>query len=394
MKTYKFKLYTSKRLEYLDKLLNTACDIYNYALDYKKQLYNTDKTSISKYDLQKILVNTKSSDGYDSWNELGSQVIQQITDRIYNGYNLFFRNLKQKQKRKVKPPNFKKYFKYKSITFKQAGYKVLSGNTIKIGDKLFKYHKSREIQGEIKTLTVKRNSLGEYFIFATTNHSDLIGSTTQSGNMIGFDFGLKQFLTGSDGVTNIKAPQFFKKDKRKIAKLSRRLVSKKKGSNNRKKARICLARAHENIANRRENFHWQLANKLVKQYSRIFLEDLNIHEMKSRFGKKVSDLGFSEFVGILDYVAVKHSSVITKIDRWFPSSKMCCCCSNIYKELNIREREWTCSKCRVVHDRDFNAAVNILIEGVRTVGTSTVKIAAVNPGLCQVSGNNLRIPRL
>ena len=335
MKTYKFKLYTSKKTEYLDTLLNTACDVYNYALAYKKQLYNADKTSISKYDLQKVLVNTKSSDGYDSWNELGSQVIQQITDRIYNGYNLFFRNLKQKQKRKVKLPNFKKYFKYKSITFKQAGYKVLSGNTIKIGDKLFKYHKSREIQGEIKTLTVKRNSLGEYFIFVTTDYSDLTRSTSQ------------------------------------------------------------LARAHEDIANRRSNFHWQLANKLVKQYGRIFLEDLNIHEMKSRFGRKVSDLGFAEFVAILCYVAEKHSSVITKIDRWFPSSKTCNYCSNIYKELNIREREWLCSKCGVVHDRDFNAAVNILLEGVRiTVGTSTVKIAAVNPGLCQVSGDNLRIPRL
>jgi putative transposase len=393
MKTYKFKLYNSKRIKYLDNLLNTACDIYNFALTYKKQLYDNSKISISKYDLQKILSSLRGTDGYENWNNLGSQVIQQITDRIYNGYNLFFRNLKSKQNKRTKPPKFKKYFKYKSITFKQAGYKILSNNTIRIGDKLFKYHNSRNIQGEIKTLTVKRNRIGEYFIYVTTDHTDLIKLTTLSGNMIGFDFGLKQFLTGSDG-NNITAPLFFKKDKRKIAKLSRNLSSKNKKSNNRKRARIQLARAHEDIKNRRDDFHWQLATDLFNKYDIIFIEDLNLYEMSRRFGKKIADLGFADFVKILEYVAKKYNKQVIKIDRWFPSSKICSNCGNINKELQLRERMWICDKCGTTHNRDYNASINILKEGCRTVGTSTVKISTINPDLSLVCRDDLRIPRL
>ena len=187
---------------------------------------------------------------------------------------------------------------------------------------------------------------------------------------------------------------FFKQNKRKLAQLNRKLSFKKKGSRNKKKARIKLARLHEKIANQRNNFHWQLANKLVKKYDQIFLEDLNLQEMKKRFGRKVSDLGFAEFVKILEYVSIKHNKVITKIGKWYPSSKTCSKCGNINNELKLRDREWSCNSCNEMHDRDYNAARNILAEGLQIVGTSTIKVDIINPEL--ISGNikNFRIPRL
>jgi len=377
MKTYKQKLYNSKKNRYLDKLLNIACEIYNFALHYKKEQYILYKISVNKYDLQKLLSNMRNSEEYPLWKLVGSQVIQQITDRIYNAYDLAFTAMKAKKK-SVKFPNFKKTFKYRSITFKQAGYKLLRGNKIIIGEKTFKFFQTREIEGKIKTLTVKRNSIGEYFIFITTDHVDINRNIFRTGKSVGFDFGLKQFLTCSD-ANDIDSPLFFKQDKKKIAKLSKQVSSKKKGSNNRVKARLNLARAYEDISNRRENFHWQLANYLVNEYDIIYLETLDLNSMRSRFGSKISDLGFYNFLKILEYQFDKSNKIIKKIDKWYPSSKICCCCGYINNNLKLRDREWVCPECHVKHDRDFNASVNIYVEGSRIVGTSTIKVISVNP---------------
>lgn len=380
MKTYKFKLYTTKNTKHLDDSINIACEIYNFALTYKKQQYNSNKISVSKNDLQKLLANMRNSTQHSHWNKVGAQVIQQITDRIYNGYNLFFKTCGEKVKAK-KLPSLKKTFKYKSITYKQVGYKLLESNRIRINNIVFKYHKSREIEGKIKTLTVKRNKLGEYFILITTDHVGISNNITiRSGKIVGFDFGLKQFLTGSDGNDFI-SPMFFKQNKKIINKLNRDLSSKKKLSNNRVKARVKLAKVHEDIANKRDNFHWQLANTLIKQYDMIFLETLDMRNMKSRFGRKVSDLGFYSFVQKLQYVADKHNKRVVKINKWFPSSKTCSCCGYVNKELQLRDRRWVCKVCNIEHDRDFNAAVNILAEGSRVVGTSTIKTSIIRPDL-------------
>ena len=375
MKTYEFKLYASDKNKYLDHLLEIGCEVYNFALDLKKNLYKDEKISIKINDLQKILADMRNSDGYKHWQDLGSQVVQQITERIYNGYTLFFKALKNKEKgkRRINPPKAKKLYKYKSITFKQAGFKLFQDNKIRIGEKEFKYHKSREVHGKIKTLTVKRNSIGEYFIYIVTDYTDPSLVLARSGKSVGFDFGLKTYLTGSDNY-DVTSPLFFKKNKKIISKLSKKLKSKAKTSNNRIKARLNLARRHIDIANRRKDFHWKLALDLVRRYDTIYLEDLNIYEMSAKYGKKISDLGFSDFVKILEYVAEKRGKQVVKISRWFPSSKKCSICGEVNQELLLWDRKWECKCCKTRHDRDRNAAYNILAEGSRkiAVGASTV----------------------
>lgn len=187
-----------------------------------------------------------------------------------------------------------------------------------------------------------------------------------TGKTVGMDFGLKTFLTLSDGKT-IQSPQFFKRNQRAIAKANRSVSSKKKGSNNRRKARIALARLHRKAANQRQDFHWKTALSLARQYDVVCIEDLNLPGMKALWGRKVSDLGFGEFVTITGYVLGKHQRRLVKIDRWYPSSKTCSVCGWIHKGLSLRDREWDCGGCGTHHDRDRNASINIEAQGVRVL---------------------------
>ena len=192
MKTYKFKLYRSKRNKYLDKLLSTACDIYNFSLSYKKNLYTNDKININKNDLQKVLTQLKDTDGYQYWNDLGSQVIQDITDRIYKGYNLFFLNLKNKGSRKVSPPKFKKKSHAQSIRYQMDQRNVLnnyrSGELLKLpklGELKVKWS---QVPGSIpKMVTVSKSASGKYFVSFMCEVEQALKPVT--GKIVGIDVG-------------------------------------------------------------------------------------------------------------------------------------------------------------------------------------------------------------
>jgi putative transposase len=343
----------------------------------KREAYAKDKTNISEFEM-KALVKNRRNEPNSAWKMLNAQTVQQIIERVYDGYALFFKN--RKRGVKTSPPKPKKQSKYRSITFKQNGYKLTSG-TIYIGGhehngkggKKFKFHKHREIEGKVKTITLKRNPLGEWFLFITTDHQNTSPKQTRSGKSVGLDFGLKTFLVGSDG-TKIQSPEFFKQSSREIKKLSKSVSKKQRGSNNRKRAKLDLARAYERIANQRKDFHWKLAYQLVHSYEAICLETLNLEGMKRLWGRKISDLGLYSFVQILQYMGEKYGCQIVFIDQWYPSSKTCSCCGWIKEDLDLQDREWDCLNCGAHHNRDENAATNI-----HRVGISTLAGAEVRP---------------
>ena len=326
------------------------------------------KKSLNTYSLQKHLTKLKKLDKYSHWNQLGSQAIQDIADRIDKAYKLFFRN--QKHGIKSGTPNFKKRRNYKSFTLKQAGYKLLNDNRIKIGNKIFKYFKSQDIQGDIKTLTVKRDKLGDIYIHIVT---DFVETRTapRTGEIVGFDFGLKTFLTASND-NDIESPLFFHKNNVAIRKASRKLSKKQRLSNNRRKARKNLERLHKRIANQRNDFHWKLANELTDKYDFMFFETLNIKAMQMLWGKKICDLGFYSFMLKLKYLASVKGKTVCLIGRFEPSSKTCSVCGYVYKDLELKEREWHCPECATLHDRDRNASYNILRVGASTLGLGDV----------------------
>jgi putative transposase len=378
MRTYVFKLYHSKRNKFLDQKVNLAGTIYNHLIAVHRRHYQMFGKSIGVVRLQRHITKLKKTKRYAFWNNLGSQSIQDIAQRIDRAYKLFFNNLKRGIR--TSPPGFKKVRRYRSFTLKQAGYKLLPGNCITIMGKDYRYFKSREIGGKIKTLTVKRDSLDDFWLFFTTDE-EVNPVETRSGESVGLDFGLKTFLTTSEGE-KIESPLFMRNSSNKIKKLSRHLSGKKQGSRNRFKARLDLARAHRKIANRRRDFHYKLALELARRYSFIFVEDLNMKAMQRMWGRKISDLGHAEFLNILAWQMYKHGSQGVKIDRFYPSSKTCSDCRSVLEELPLSVREWTCPKCEATHDRDINAAKNILRVGTSTLRREDVRLAPAS-GLCR-----------
>ena len=364
MKTYCFKLYKSKKNKKLDGQINIACHVYNHCIALCKRYYKLFKKSISKFTLINHLAKLKHTAKYEFWNRIPSHAIQDVADRISRAYKLFFSNLKRKVR--TSPPKFKAKRKYKSLSYNMVGKGIINGNTIKIAGNTYKFFKSREIEGKIKLLTIKRDSLGDFYVYLICE-GETEKADYRTGESVGFDFGFHTYLTASNG-RHIFSPQFFKRNADRLAKLNRALSRKVKGSNNRKRAKLDLARLHRRVANQRKEFHWKLANKLVKRYAVICIEDLNLKGMQKLYGKKIGDLGFAEFVNVLEYKAERAGTRLVKVDRYFASSQTCSHCG--HKEAGVKDlrvRQWQCKVCGAMHDRDKNAAINILNEGLKMV---------------------------
>jgi putative transposase len=326
------------------------------------------KKHLNKYQLMKHIAKLRNKNSY--WQLVGSQAVQNVCDRIDKAYKLFFKY----HKNGVRPPSFCKSKKYKSFTLKQAGYKFLANNKIRRGKQVFGYHKSREMEGKIKTLTVKRTATGNIYIYVVSSDiTESIGLAT--GKIAGFDFGLKCFLTLSNG-DDIQSPLFLLNARKELRKLSQQLSSKKLGSNNWNKARIRLAKLHQKIVNKRRDWFWKLSHKLCDTYDVMCFETLNLKGMQRLWGRKIGDLAFSSFLEILQTVAAIKGKKIVFVDKWFASSKLCSSCGCKNSKLKLRDREWDCPNCGTHHLRDKNAASNI-----HRVGASTLKLDTVRPSL-------------
>ena len=380
MKTYSFKLYQHKRNKHLHRTIHAASSIYNHCIAIHKCYYRLYGKFLNKNKLMKHIAKLRNKNEY--WQLVGSQATQDIVQRIDRAYQLFFKHHKKQRASPhvVRPPNFRKRIKYKSFTLKQAGYKFLDDNRLKIGKRIYKFWKSREIQGKIKTITIKRNPLGELFVFVVTDYVDN-QVTIASGKSAGFDFGCKIFLTCSEGF-EIKSPLFLKQSLKELKLASHNHSRKKKGSNGREKARKHLVRVHEKVVNRRRDWFWKLAHELIDKFDYLFFETLSLKGMKRLWGRKISDLALAEFLKIIDFVAVKKGKVVSYIDRWYPSSKECSECHQVVNELPLNVRYWVCPNpaCNARHGRDDNASKNIKragslslgLDGVRQLRTATV----------------------
>lgn len=365
MKTLKFKLYTHKRNRFLKRSINAAGVIYNRCIALHKRYYRMWGKHLSSVKLQTHIARRRKNNPF--WQLVGSQAVQDICQRIEKGYQLFFKH----SKKGVKPPSFKKVKKYKSFTLKQAGYKFLGGNRVKIGNKVYQFWKSRDIEGTVKTLTIKRTPLGELFMLLVVDDVVEPEIKSMTGKTAGFDFGLKTFLTCSDG-SSIQSPQFFSQSINAVKKASRQHSRKQKGSHHREQARKNLVTAHEDIANRRSDWFWKLAHELTDKFDILCFETLNLKGMQRLWGRKVSDLAFGNFLQILEWVTSKKGKQLVFVDRWYPSTKTCHTCKHVLDSLDLSVRMWRCPLCQIVNGRDENAAQNI-----KTVGASTVRLDSV-----------------
>ncbi len=237
MKTFCFKLYKSEHNFKLHKQINAAGLTFNHCIALHRRYYKFFGKFLNQNKLKKHLTKLKKISKFSYLLEYGSQAVQDVAERINRAFELFFGNIKRKVR--FSPPKFKKVSRYKSFTLKQASWKLDEDNrTLTINGQSYKYFRSRRISGKVKTVTIKRDSLGEIYVYLVTDAKNL-EVETRTGKSVGFDFGLKTFLTASDGK-DVTSPLFFAKNAKAIAKASRELSRKRNSSNNRRRARLKL----------------------------------------------------------------------------------------------------------------------------------------------------------
>ena len=380
MISYKYKLYNNiKQNKKLHELCRSSAFVWNHCLALKKRYYKLYGKFIKSEKLQAHFAK-KVVPKHDFLKLMGSQSIQEIIQRLDASYSRFFKKI---QKR---PPKFKSGYSFSSFVFKQAGYS-LDGNKIHINKlkKSFKFFKSRDY-GKPKNVRLKRDKLGDFYLIITSEENVTKNKTygkTHDGASVGIDFGLKTYLTMSDGEIEI-SPLFFKKDIKKIKKLHKSLSKKERVktgkqkfhkkwnkmvditilSKNGEKARKNLVRNYKKVTNKRIDYHYKLAHQLCKKYDFIYLETLNLDGMKRLWGRKVSDLCHASFIEVLKEVSKKYGVVLHQIDKWYPSSKTCSACGHKHKDLKLNDRIFICPDCGIILDRDLNAAINIKRQGI------------------------------
>jgi putative transposase len=321
----------------------------------RREAWRMQRISINSYSQMAQLSDVKKTN--PEYSEVGSQVLQEVLERLDKAYKAFFRRINNGEK--VGYPRFKGKERYDSFTLKKQGWKI-NGKYLTISNiGRFKLRLSRPIQGNIKTITIKREQSSKWYAcFSCDNVPEK--KLMESGNVIGLDVGIKSFLVDSDG-NSVDNPNYFRKSERQLIVRQRRLARRKMGSRRRNKARILVAKLHERVKNQRSDFLHKLANEYLAKYGTICVEDLNIKGMvkNHHLAKSISDAGWGQFIGLIEYKAVEAGRQLIRIPRFEPSSKTCSECGTINQDLKLSNRTWVCKSCGTAHDRDNNAAKNI-----------------------------------
>lgn len=350
-KCFKFRIYPNRDQKIkLEKCLDQACFLYNQMLDIKQQIYLGEEYNLSEFDMNNII-------RYFNVPNLHSQVKQNIPKRINEAFKHFFRRVKSGETPGF--PKFKKRIFYTSITFPQYKQKIKNNkiNVSKVGKIEIVEH--RKIEGKIKTLTIKKENDEWYAVLSCEEcpiEKPLFDFTSE---VEGIDVGIKNFLVSSNNQ-EISNPNYLKKSENKLIKLQRRLSRKKKGSRNRKKAKIKIAKFHIKIRRQREDFHKKLARNLAMNIKYIGIEYLNIQGMVRNhcLAKSISECGWGSFFTYLKYYKTIFGGEIIEIGMFEPTSQTCSDCEN-KQSIYLSERIFKCEKCGMIKDRDLNASINI-----------------------------------
>ncbi len=377
-RTYKYRLYPTKdQQDILEKHLSLCKWLYNHFLEERESLYEKNKTKITCYDQIKKIPNLKKE--RSELKNIYSQTLQDVARRLDKAFQNFFRRVKEnKNGRKQKPgyPRFKGYWRYDSFVYPQSGFELTTNklNLSKIGSLRIKLH--REIEGNIKTLTIRRTSTNKWYACFSVEDNKELPNKKGIKNTIGIDMGLNSFLTTDKGE-KIDNPRHLRKLEEKLSKIQRWHSRKKLKSKNRSKSRLKIAELHEKITNQRQDFLHKLSNKLIKNFQLIAFEKLNIKGMaKNRYlSKSIADAAWARFLQMLTYKAEEAGVWVVEVNPK-NTSQACSSCNHIVKKT-LATRIHKCPQCGLTIDRDVNAARNILQLALNTVGTTGINVCGV-----------------
>jgi putative transposase len=360
-KCYKYRLHPKPEQEKMFLLFAASRRfVYNWALQRRKEHYAATKKSLSAFDLNKELTLLKKTPEGEWLQESANALLQESIRDLDRAFSAFFKKIARYPKFRSKnntPPSFRLPERVRPQT---GGVSIP-----KIG--VVKCKLDRHMDGDVKSATIKQEPDGRWYVTFVV-HKELPDAPATRNNPVGIDLGLKTHAALSTGE-KIDYPRYFRKFERKLARLQRQKSRCVKGSKNSQKVRLAIAKLHQKVKNHRDDFQHKVSKRLVEEHDTICLETLGIKQMmnkKRRLGKSFSDAGLGEFVFKLDYKSKWRYGRVVQIDRKFPSSKMCGACEKLTK-LDFSDRHWTCASCGSEHDRDLNAATNILREGLRIV---------------------------